>query len=68
MLVSVRKVRCKGMEEIRIRVDYETSGYNELVANNNGDIIKAVLDALDSSVKEIIIKKEPTHNVSEENT
>lgn len=56
------------MDKVRISVDYETYGYNKIITNNTVDIIKTVLDALDSNVKEINIKKEPTHNVSVENT
>ena len=68
MLVSRRKRGERKMDKVRISVDYETYGYNKIITNNTVDIIKTVLDALDSNVKEINIKKEPTHNVSVENT
>lgn len=53
------------ISKIKLSVDYTTHGNNKIVSSD--EIIKNISELLDDNVKEIIVKKEPTQNVSEEN-
>ena len=54
--------------KVKVSVEYKDCGKNITISGEKEDIVKCISDVIDDNVTRIIIKKEPTHKVPEENT